>query len=313
VQSGVATALGAVIARTVGWDWSAGLIFGMALSVASTVVLRPRRQQRPAHAGRPHRRRLARCRGSLHRARAGAVAGALRLDRAADLPVDRPRLDRGQGIRPRGIHRRRRHVADPAHAGLRRADAIPGAVHADGAGGRPGDRRRFGVDLQRLDGPGGFPGGNGRRPIRVQPSGGIRSAADARRVCGALLRVGRDAAGSGCPLANPDPGCRRADRGPGREASGRAVHCLGLGLSTEGRPHRRDRTVPNRRVLVHPSRAWEGTRRAARRGDQRHRGSGDRVDRVESVAVQSDWTYRTVDWRETILAPPDGSRSTARD
>ena len=39
VQSAVATALGAVIARSVGWDWAAGLIFGMALSVASTVVL----------------------------------------------------------------------------------------------------------------------------------------------------------------------------------------------------------------------------------------------------------------------------------
>jgi CPA2 family monovalent cation:H+ antiporter-2 len=39
VQSGVATALGAVIAGAAGWDWSAGLIFGMALSVASTVVL----------------------------------------------------------------------------------------------------------------------------------------------------------------------------------------------------------------------------------------------------------------------------------
>jgi CPA2 family monovalent cation:H+ antiporter-2 len=38
-QSGVATALGALIARAVGWDWAAGLIFGMALSVASTVVL----------------------------------------------------------------------------------------------------------------------------------------------------------------------------------------------------------------------------------------------------------------------------------
>ena len=38
-QSVVATALGAVIARVVGWDWAAGLIFGMSLSVASTVVL----------------------------------------------------------------------------------------------------------------------------------------------------------------------------------------------------------------------------------------------------------------------------------
>ena len=38
-QSVVATALGAIIARAFGWDWSAGIIFGMALSVASTVVL----------------------------------------------------------------------------------------------------------------------------------------------------------------------------------------------------------------------------------------------------------------------------------
>jgi CPA2 family monovalent cation:H+ antiporter-2 len=38
-QSAVATALGVLLARAVGWDWSTGLVFGMALSVASTVVL----------------------------------------------------------------------------------------------------------------------------------------------------------------------------------------------------------------------------------------------------------------------------------
>jgi CPA2 family monovalent cation:H+ antiporter-2 len=38
-QSAVATVLGAVLARAAGWDWSAGLVFGMALAVASTVVL----------------------------------------------------------------------------------------------------------------------------------------------------------------------------------------------------------------------------------------------------------------------------------
>lgn len=38
-QSAVATALGALIARAFGWDWSAGFVFGMALAVASTVVL----------------------------------------------------------------------------------------------------------------------------------------------------------------------------------------------------------------------------------------------------------------------------------
>ena len=38
-QSGVATILGAVIARGFGWSWAAGIVFGMALAVASTVVL----------------------------------------------------------------------------------------------------------------------------------------------------------------------------------------------------------------------------------------------------------------------------------
>jgi CPA2 family monovalent cation:H+ antiporter-2 len=38
-QSAVATALGAVTARWFGWSWPAGIVFGMALAVASTVVL----------------------------------------------------------------------------------------------------------------------------------------------------------------------------------------------------------------------------------------------------------------------------------
>ena len=39
VQSLVATTLGAAVARWIGWDLTAGLVFGIALSVASTVVL----------------------------------------------------------------------------------------------------------------------------------------------------------------------------------------------------------------------------------------------------------------------------------
>jgi monovalent cation:H+ antiporter-2, CPA2 family len=38
-QSVVATALGAIIAHWFGWSWTAGIVFGIALSVASTVVL----------------------------------------------------------------------------------------------------------------------------------------------------------------------------------------------------------------------------------------------------------------------------------
>jgi monovalent cation:H+ antiporter-2, CPA2 family len=38
-QSAVATVLGALIAHAFGWSWPAGIVFGMALAVASTVVL----------------------------------------------------------------------------------------------------------------------------------------------------------------------------------------------------------------------------------------------------------------------------------
>lgn len=39
VQSLAATALGALVGHAFGWDWSAGVVYGMAMSVASTVVL----------------------------------------------------------------------------------------------------------------------------------------------------------------------------------------------------------------------------------------------------------------------------------
>lgn len=39
VQIAAATALGAMVARLWGWSWGAGLVFGLSLSVASTVVL----------------------------------------------------------------------------------------------------------------------------------------------------------------------------------------------------------------------------------------------------------------------------------
>ena len=39
MQSAAATGLGAATAHAFGWSWSAGIVFGLALSVASTVVL----------------------------------------------------------------------------------------------------------------------------------------------------------------------------------------------------------------------------------------------------------------------------------
>ena len=48
--------------------------------------------------------------------------------------------------------------------------------------------------LRRLDGAGGLSRGHGRRPVRVQPAGRVRGAADARRLRRAVLRLGRHAA-----------------------------------------------------------------------------------------------------------------------
>ena len=39
IQIAAATALGAAVTHLLGWDWTAGIVFGLALSVASTVVL----------------------------------------------------------------------------------------------------------------------------------------------------------------------------------------------------------------------------------------------------------------------------------
>ena len=61
VQMAVATALGTAVAMAWGWTLAAALVFGLALSVASTVVLlKALESQRPAGFGqRPHRHRLA--------------------------------------------------------------------------------------------------------------------------------------------------------------------------------------------------------------------------------------------------------------
>ena len=125
-QSAVATLLGALVARAFGWDWSAGVIFGMALAVASTVVLIRvlADQQRPSYAGGPHRGRMARRRRPVHGRGAGAPARVVRHGDDGHAAVDGPRADGGESDRPRRLHRHRRHTGDPAAAGLRRRDTL---------------------------------------------------------------------------------------------------------------------------------------------------------------------------------------------
>ena len=74
----VATLMGMALSWALGWSYLAGFVFGLALSVASTVVLIRALQDRHILETRrgPHRRRLAGRRGPRHGAGAGAAAGA---------------------------------------------------------------------------------------------------------------------------------------------------------------------------------------------------------------------------------------------
>ena len=89
-QIAAATALGAAVSHLWGWSWGSGLVFGLCLSVASTVVLLRALEDRGAlDSGEgKHRRRLADRRGPLHGAR----------PRAAARPLGHPRRD-GRGRR----------------------------------------------------------------------------------------------------------------------------------------------------------------------------------------------------------------------
>ncbi|MCK7498029.1 MAG: hypothetical protein MZW92_50420 [Comamonadaceae bacterium] len=88
-RSRVATAMGMGAALCWGWTLGGGLVFGLALSVASTVVLLRALEARGAarHRQRPHRGRLADRRGPGDGAGAGAAAAAGRGCSAAQAPA----------------------------------------------------------------------------------------------------------------------------------------------------------------------------------------------------------------------------------
>ena len=304
VQSAVATALGALVARALGLELvcGAGLRPGPLRRQHGRPDARPGGQQRPAHAGRPHRRRLARGRGPASRSwrwccsRRSSAAG----DR--DAALDGPRAD--------GWSRSTALVAFTAVVGdardspaprLRRRHPLARAVHADRARHRAGDCRRLVAGLQRLDGPRRVPRRDGRRPFRLQLAGGVRGAADARRVRRAVLRLGRHAARSArAPrIARPRaparwPSCCSASR------SSRLAARLGDEVSVQGRVD--GGASPLAQIgefsFILATMGRELGVLHARR-DERARGHVDGVDRAQSGRVPGDPACRAVAREET--------------
>ncbi len=123
-QSMVATMLGALLARTIGWDWSAGLVFGMALAVASTVVL----VRVLADNNNLHTSRWSHCgRAGWSSKTCSRCSRWCSCRRCLALPTtDTPLwlafgIDGAQGFGARGVHGGRRDSRDSAGARLRRA------------------------------------------------------------------------------------------------------------------------------------------------------------------------------------------------
>ena len=200
-QSAVATLLGAVIARAFGWSWAAGIVFGMALAVASTVVLiRVLADHRDLHTPTGHIAVGWLVVEDLFTVLALVLLPVLFADGGSDTSiVVALGRHRAQSRGARGIHGRCRQPRDSICAGPRCRHRIARALYAHCADARPRHCRRLGRCLRRLDGARCVSRRPRRRPIGLQPACGVGSAADARRVRCAVFRLGRHAAVAGVP------------------------------------------------------------------------------------------------------------------
>ena len=207
VQIAVATALGVALAWLLGWSLAAGLVFGVALSVASTVVvLRTLAGAAPArHRARPHRGRLADRRGPRDGAGAGVPAGARRPRQrrrgvelsavALPLAITLGKFAAfvvlmwlvGRRVIPWLLH----YVA---HTGSRELFRL--AVLAIALGVAYGAATLFDVSFAL----GAFFAGMILSEVHAEPARRAGDAAAARRLRGAVLRLGRHAVQSGVIL-----------------------------------------------------------------------------------------------------------------
>ncbi len=196
-QSLVATAIGAFVVERAGWGLSAGIVYGVALSVASTVVLvRVLSDNRQLHTPTGHI----------------AVGWLVVEDLFTVLVlVLMPAIFAESGGRTVPVAIGLALVKVVALGGLTivvggrvlpwvltagGAHPVARAVHAGRPRHRPRHRRVVGAGLRRVDGARRLPGRPGRRPIRVRRACHLRRAADARRLRRAVLRLGRHAARS---------------------------------------------------------------------------------------------------------------------
>ena len=208
-QSAIASALGAVVAHAFGFSWHAGIVFGLALSVASTVVLI----------------RVLADHGYLDKPVGRIAVGWLVMEDILTvlILVTLPVVFQGSSNIPIAIG-----LATLKMAGFAAFTLVGGARLIPWLLNRVADTRSrelftlsvlavalgiavaSGLLLRHLHGAGSVSGGHGGGPIGIQCPGGRRCAAAARCLRRDVLPFGGHAVRSGRGAAIPRADCRHA-------------------------------------------------------------------------------------------------------
>ena len=263
VQSAVATALGALLAHALGWSWSAGLVFGIALAVASTVVLiRVLADNNDAPHAEPATSPSAgwssrTCSPSSSLVVLPAIFGGARARHGSCwLALALTGAQGGRAwwrSRAVGRHARRSRGCSTRSRATRSRELFTLTVLVLALGIAVGSAALFGVSMAL----GAFLAGHGRRPVRVQPARRVRGAADARRVRRAVLRLGRHAARRRrrCCIARAASPARWRSCWSASRVVARSSLVRTSAIRSRRRAGGRGGARADRRVLVHPRHA----------------------------------------------------------
>ena len=293
-QGLVATPLGMALGWLLGWPLGAGIIFGIALSVASTVVLLRVLQER---------RLLETERGRIT---VGwlivqdiamvlvlvLLPGLAALFHGVETAPEMAEVARSVGHRARQVrlvHRRdadRRQEADPGDPALCRPYRQPRAVPACRAVDRARRGLRRGRAVRHLARARRVLCRHDAERVAIEPAGRHRVAAVARRLRGAVLRLGRHAVRPGDPGRRAVGAARDRAHHHGRQVGrrlyrGAAVQALALGGADDHRLAGADR-----RVLVHPRQSQPTARAAAGGGPRPHPRRRHHQHPAQSAAVR---------------------------
>ena len=216
VQITLATALGAAVAHLWGWSWGSGIVFGLCLSVASTVVLLRALEDRGLLDSVDGRisvgwlvvEDLVTVLVLVMLPALAVPLGGTAPPSGESLLVD-ARTHARQGGRVRRFSCSWSAAGRALAAGAGGANGLTRALHPLGARHRPRHRRRRLGALRRVVRAGRVLRRHGGQRIGPEPRGGGRRAADAGRLLGALLRGGRHAVRPRHPAAASRCRCSR--------------------------------------------------------------------------------------------------------